>query len=188
MLLAFLSESSLNLLWPFLQTSHGLCLKDPSPKSKAWDVLCLLLSLFSVLTSRSSAHTTSAVDTSLTPQAFLSPHSTTLTPFLSTAFILLWAMVCSVGAYLHLQIVSFLKSVHSIAPDNLLGAKHMSVQVCWKEARNIPLGNKPLGEASHTRGDFHKGLIIWKDVESDVITAAAKTNTKTRWTHIRICI
>ena len=121
-------------------------------------------------------------------QAFLSPHSTTLIPFLSTAFILLWAMVCSVGAYLHHQIVSFLKSVNSIAPDNLLGTKHMSVQVCWKEVRNIPLGNKPLGEASHTRGDFHKGLIIWKDVKSDIVTVAAKTNTKTRWTHIRICI
>ena len=121
-------------------------------------------------------------------QAFLFPHSTTLIPCLSTAFILLWAMVCSVGAYLHHQIVSFLKTVSSIALDNLLGTKYMSVQVCWKEAKNIPLENKPLGEASHTRGNFYKGLIIWKDVESDIITAAAKTYTKTCWTHIRICI
>ena len=97
-------------------------------------------------------------------------------------------MVCSVGAYLHHQTASFLKTVNSRAPDNLLGTKHMSVQVCWKEARNIPLENKPPGEASHTRGDFHKGLIIWKAVESDTITAAAKTNTKTRWPLIRICI
>lgn len=121
-------------------------------------------------------------------QAFVSLHSTVLMPFLSIDFVLLWAMVCCVGAYLHHQIASFLKTMSStwhlagyqacVSAGVLNGRRECSSRE-WAPGRGIThMGRLPQGSLS-----------IWKDVETDIITAAAKINTKICWTHyIRICV
>lgn len=156
-------KPSYNHLVSFLRTSHGLCPGELSPKSLALNILWLLFCLCSPgLSSSPSSNATSTVKISLTHASLLilpPTPSTAFIHFLSTGFILLWGIFLGVGAYCH-QIGSFLKGLSSITLGTLLGTKHVPLQLCWVEEKNVLLKNWFLGEASQTWWDFHGNSVL----------------------------
>ena len=148
---------SCNLLGPFLKPSHGLCPGEPSPKSLVWNVFASFSVFVLQFCHLAPVQMPPPLWSPLWPtHIFQSPHSTVLMPFLSTGFILLWRIVCCVGACFYHQIVSLLKVMSSAAPGTRLDTKHVVVQVYWMEEKN-----GFLGEASQTRWDFHRELLVF---------------------------